>query len=178
MDFYSRMVAFLKVLLPLAALAILSTLFLLSRSIDPTANIPFSEQDVTERIRGQQVTKPFFSGTTAKGDDIIVHASVAHPGGPGKPAEAEDVTARMVTADGIRLDLQADMLTVDFVHDAATFIGDVKLRSSSGIQVTTDRLEAETERVAGSTPGEVIATGPMGHLKAGRFTWFSRAGSS
>ncbi|MFC3119144.1 hypothetical protein ACFOHS_16900 [Jhaorihella thermophila] len=55
---------------------------------------------MTERIRGQQVTKPFFSGTTAKGDDIIVQARVARPGGPGKPAEAEDVTARMISPTG------------------------------------------------------------------------------
>ena len=45
MDRYSRMVAIFKVLLPLAALAILSTLFLLSRTIDPTTTIPFADQD-------------------------------------------------------------------------------------------------------------------------------------
>ncbi|MFC6688988.1 hypothetical protein [Jhaorihella thermophila] len=171
MDFYSRMVAFLKVLLPLAALGILSTLFLLSRSIDPTANIPFSEKDVTERIRGQQVTKPFFSGTTAKGDDIIVQARVARPGGPGKPAEAEDVTARMISPDGVRIDVRSDVLSVDFDREAATFAGNVRIRSSAGMEVITDRLEAETDRVAGRTPGEVRATGPMGDLTAGRMAF-------
>ena len=43
MDRYSRMIAFLKVLLPLMALALLSTLFLLSQNTEPMASIPFAE---------------------------------------------------------------------------------------------------------------------------------------
>jgi lipopolysaccharide export system protein LptC len=59
LDRYSRTIAFLKVLLPLTALAILATLFLLSRSEDTVATIPFAEDDVSSRTRDQQVTRPF-----------------------------------------------------------------------------------------------------------------------
>ena len=81
MDRYSRTVAYLKVLLPLTALALLSTLFLISRGIDTEAVIPFAQKDIEERMRGQQLTAPFFSGTTSGGDEIMVTASTARPGG-------------------------------------------------------------------------------------------------
>ena len=58
MDRYSRMVTFLKVLLPLAALALLSTLFLISRGINTKATIPFAAHEIEERMRGQQITAP------------------------------------------------------------------------------------------------------------------------
>ncbi len=45
---YSRVVAWLKILLPLLALAILSTLFLVARTIDPAQNIPYADVDIDE----------------------------------------------------------------------------------------------------------------------------------
>ena len=98
MDLYSRMVAFFKVLLPLAALAILATLFLLSRGNDPDTAIPFTEKDVADRLRDQQITAPFLSGTAPNGDEIIVTATLARPGGQNTPAEATDVSARITAA--------------------------------------------------------------------------------
>ena len=178
MDFYSRLVAWLKVLLPLAALALLSTVFLLSRSVDPTAKIPFSDGDVTERVRGQQVTRPFFSGTTPDGDDITVSAERVRPGGPGIPAEADRIDTRIIMADGVRLNLVADAATVDFDTDQARFAGDVRLTSTSGFVVTTDRLHTALTTIEGETPGKVEATGPLGDLTAGamRFSEKNRGG--
>ncbi|MBL9052753.1 MAG: hypothetical protein JNN02_03385, partial [Tabrizicola sp.] len=45
-DAHTRVVTWLKVLLPLAALAILSTLFLLADQINPDDALPFAEVDV------------------------------------------------------------------------------------------------------------------------------------
>ena len=107
MDRYSRMVAFLKVLLPLAALALLSTLFLISRGMNTEATIPFAAHEIEERMRGQQITAPFFSGTTAQGDEIAVTASIARPGGATSPAVATDLVAVIRMADGGRLTLSS-----------------------------------------------------------------------
>lgn len=174
MDLYSRMVAIFKVLLPLAALALLSTLFLLSRSIDPTATIPFSQQDVSERVRGQQVTEPFFSGTTADGDDIVVHAALARPGGPESPAEAETITARIIMADGVRIVLGARRASVDMASDIATFSGDVRVSSTDGLVVRTEELVAALGKVEGRTTGVVRGTGPMGRFDAGRMEYAAK----
>lgn len=166
-DFYSRVVAFLKVLLPLAALGLLSTLFLLSRSIDPTGTVPFSEQDVADRVTSQQVTAPFFSGTTPGGDDIIVKAALARPGGPGNPAEARDITARIIMADGVRMILTSDTGRVAFDTDMATFAGNVRIASTSGFIVTTETLVTGLHEVAGNAPTTIAGTGPIGSFTAG-----------
>ncbi|WP_146347758.1 LPS export ABC transporter periplasmic protein LptC [Phaeobacter marinintestinus] len=167
MDRYSRTVAILKVFLPLAALAILSTLFLLSRSKTPTATIPFAENEVESRMAGQQITGPHFSGVTASGDEILISAQTASPGVPGEPAHAEWLNARITTKDGIQIVLTSDTGTVAMDKDVVTFEGNVVIVSTNGYEITTDTLNASLSVVAGSTPGRIDGTSPMGHFTAG-----------
>ncbi|TLP65709.1 hypothetical protein FEE96_09405 [Parasedimentitalea maritima] len=167
MDRYSRMVAFLKVLLPLTALVLLSTLFLISRGVDTDATIPFAEHEIEERMRGQQVTAPFFSGTTAQGDEITVTASIARPGGLASPAVATDLQAVIKMADGGRLTLTSNSGEVYLDKDIASFSGDVAITSTSGLEVTTDLLNATLSGISANSPGPVTATGPIGVLNAG-----------
>jgi len=167
MDLYSRMVALFKVLLPLAALAILSTVFLLSRSVDPTATIPFAEQDMVDRMRDQQVTAPFFSGTTPGGDEIMVTASIARPGGPNSPAEATDLDAQITMVDGVRINLRSDTGTVAVDKDLATFDGHVIITTSTGYVVLTDTLNTALSGITANTPGQIEGTGPLGEFTAG-----------
>lgn len=167
MDLYSRFVALFKVLLPLAALAILATLFLLSRGTDFTA-IPFGEQDVADRMRDQQITAPFFSGVTPAGEEIMFKAAVVRPGGKAAPAEAVDLSARITLADGARITLKSQEGSFDLQQDMAHFKGDVRVTTSTGYVVTTDRLDSALSGVAAHTPGPVTGTGPLGDFTAGR----------
>ncbi|MFK7752581.1 MAG: hypothetical protein AB8B51_08530 [Sedimentitalea sp.] len=177
MDLYSRMIAFFKVLLPLAALAILATLFLLSRSIDPTATIPFAQADMADRMRDQQVTAPFFSGTTPNGDEIIFTATLARPGGPNVPAEAQDVSARITMADGAQITLDSDTGSVNIADDIATFAGDVRLATSAGYVVRTEILNAAISGVQGNAPETISGTGPIGTFTAGQMEMEAKNGS-
>ncbi|WIY26885.1 LPS export ABC transporter periplasmic protein LptC [Parasedimentitalea psychrophila] len=167
MDRYSRMVTFLKVLLPLAALALLSTLFLISRSVNTKATIPFAAHEIEERMRGQQITAPYFSGTTSQGDAITVTASIARPGGPTSPAVATDLVAVISMADGGQLTLSSDSGAVQLENDLASFSGHVEITSAAGLLVTTDLLNATLSGLSADSPGPVQATGPIGTLNAG-----------
>ncbi len=168
MDRYSRIVAYLKVILPLAALALLSTLFLLSRSIDPTATLPFARHEVEQRVRGQQITGPVFSGTTEDGDEITVSARLARPAGNGGLAEAEELHARMTLAKGGQIALTSQTGSVNPDTDEARFSGQVEITTSTGYTVRTERLDTTIGAFRASTPGTVQATGPVGELTAGR----------
>ncbi len=168
MDLRSRIVALLKVLLPLMAIGILSTLFLLSRSVDPTATIPFAEREMADRLRGQQITAPFFSGITDRGDEIIVTACLARPGGIGTPAEATDLEARIIMIDGVRMTLIADTGKVELADNLATFAGNVEITSTSGFIVRTDLLNTALNEVSSDSPGTITGTGPIGDFSAGR----------
>lgn len=177
MDRYSRTVAFLKVLLPLVALGILATLFLLSRTDDPGSRIPFAEPDMAARLQDQQVTRPFFSGVTANGEEIIVTADAARPGGPDEPGSADNLSARLKMVDGREITLKSETGTVDPVKDRATFIGNVRIRTTTGLIVLTEILNTALNGIEADAPGEVRGSGPIGNFTAGTMQITAKSGN-
>ncbi|MEQ6202866.1 hypothetical protein ABMC88_07405 [Sulfitobacter sp. HNIBRBA2951] len=173
-DRYSRTVALLKVAFPLAALALLSTLFLLSRAIEPETAIPFADTEIQERLRDQQITGPFFSGTTADGDLMSFSAQklVTLPGRIGAN-RAEEVEVKLRTTAGAIFDMRADVAEVDISDNAAMLTGNVALTSSSGYRVQTQTLTALISETELSADGEITANGPPGTLKAGNMRIFT-----
>jgi len=167
-DAYSRLVAFLKVLLPLTALGLLSTLFLLSRSVDPTATLPFGESEIDERLREGSITSPYFSGTTNAGDQIIITASKAKPGQDGAFAEAQDLSAVITRTNGQTVSLNALNGSFDPSGDFARFAGDVLIKTATGYTLNTDALETQIERLELRSDGVVFGEAPFGTLEAGR----------
>lgn len=167
-DLYSRIIAYLKVLLPLTALGILATLFLLSRSEDPTATIPFAEADIADRMRSQQVTAPSFLGTTSKGEEIVITASLARPGNASTPAEAVNLSGRITMVNGQEVTLKSDTGRFDIPADMATFTGNVRITTSTGLLVLSDVLNIALDRVYADTPGTVDGSGPFGEFTAGQ----------
>ncbi|MCR9124934.1 MAG: LPS export ABC transporter periplasmic protein LptC [Rhodobacteraceae bacterium] len=178
MDRYSRTVALLKVALPLAALALLSTLFLLSRGTDPDATIPFSDADIAERLRDQQVTAPFFSGTTARGDAIMITAAKAKPASAGAAARTDDMTGRIDLPGGTRITLRAATGTLHPEDDRATFDGAVTIKSTRGFDLRTERLSSALNAIDVETEGAVTGTGLFGRLDAGKMRLRSKTGSA
>ncbi|QBF34069.1 LPS export ABC transporter periplasmic protein LptC [Thalassococcus sp. S3] len=168
MDGYSRIVAIFKVVLPLAALAILSTLFLLSRGADEDAIIPFSEADIENRLRDQQITAPFFSGVTPNGEEVMVTAERARPGVGGSLPGAENLSGRIRLSNGADITLTATEGTIDPAEDRVTFDGAVRIVTSTGFEITTDTLHSALDKIDAATPGPVFGTGPMGRFDAGQ----------
>lgn len=173
-DRYSRMVALLKIAFPLAALALLSTLFLMSRGTETETPIPFADKEIQERLRDQQITGPFFSGTTTGGDLMSFSAEklVTLPGRVGAN-RAEDVLAILETAQGATFQLQADMAEVDIGANTALLSGDVAMVTSSGYRITAAQISALLSSLDINAPGDVQATGPLGTLDAGKMWVFS-----
>ena len=156
MDRYSRFVAWLKVLLPLAALALLSTLFLLSRNTDPVAAIPFADDDLLDRVRDEQITGPFFSGTTTDGDRVSVAAGTMRTG-LGAASTVEDLSAQIDMLSGTRIILFSDAGQFDMANARSNLTGNVVVTTSTGFDAM--RVEA---------PQSVTALSPLGTLNAGQ----------
>ena len=167
MDRYSRLVAWLKVLLPLTALGLLSTLFLLSRNIDPMAAIPFAETEIAERLKGQQITAPFFSGTTSAGDRVTVSAGKMATRS-GSNNEASDLSAQIDLASGTRVVLFSDTGAFDMLGGETMLSGDVVITTSTGYKLTSDALRTNFDTLSVESPGPVMGSGPFGTLNAGR----------
>ena len=167
---YSRVVAFLKVMLPLCALGLLSTLFLLSRNVggDSATAIPFAQVELEQRAREQQLTAPFFSGKTSEGHLVRFTAIRAFPDIEDlSKSRAEKMDARIDLADGSRLTFSADIAEVDSSTHTATLLGGVLINSSNGFTIRTNELTADMQELYAHSPGKVTGTGPAGDFEAG-----------
>ena len=165
---YSRFIALAKIGLPLAALALLSTLFLFSRDVDPDGPMPYADVDIDELVRDQRVTAPSYTGVTADGAAIAVSADSARPD-PTAPggAVARGLTARLDFPGGGTAQLTATEGTLDASARRATLSGGVVIDTPAGYRVEAEGLKAALDRTDLRSTGPVIATGPPGRLSAG-----------
>jgi len=168
-NLHSRLVGLLKIVLPLAALAVLSTLFLVSQGVDPENAIPYAEVDIADRVREPRVTDAAYAGMTADGAALSLQAADARPGVAGTPnaGQATGVTARLETPDGAVTDLVAGTGRLDAVAGRMDLSGGVVVTSSTGYVMEMAGVSLATDRTALDSEGEVRATGPLGTLTAG-----------
>lgn len=167
-DGWTRLVRFLRIALPLLALAILSTVFLVARHLNPDDAIPYSDVDVADRLREPRMTSPDYAGTTADGADLRVTAETATPEKPetAMGAAAQAVQGVLTTPDGIRTDLRSLSAQMDAAGDSVTFDGAVDLATSAGYSVQTERMVARTNQTEVRSLSPVTATGPGTRITA------------
>ena len=163
---HSRLVAGLKIGLPLLALFMLSTMFLLSRDRTPEPNLPFrsllQEGDPAE----EQIGRPHFSGITTQGDMLTLTARRAHPDGAHRIV-AEDLNARLRLNGGGEIVMQSPNATLHSDQGEAQLAGGVRIQSAMGYIIETEGLTAQLNQTQAQSHGPVTATGPVGTLKAG-----------
>ena len=164
---YSRVVRVLKIALPLAALAILSILFIVAEQLDPDAAIPYADVDVEQILRDQGITNPNFGGVTDAGDVVTLNAERLKTEGTGGDAmTAAVMTGALEFASGRRVDIAAPLGRFDSASNTVELTGGVTLDDSSGFRVETDRLSLDITDATGET-GPITANGPPGSLEAG-----------
>ena len=167
-QFYSRMVAWLKILLPLAALALLSTLFLISRGRDHTGTLPFSQVDLRERVNEQAISAPQFSGATANGDLISFTAETARPDSVvANLAHVSKLRAKIELTSTVLITFRAEQALLNTQHEEAELTDGVVIESSTGYIVRSDDLRTKLARIDAETTGPVRAIGPPGEIQAG-----------
>ena len=166
---HSQIVAGMKVLLPLAALGLLSTLFLISNTVDPSNSVPTAPIDVEQRAQDLGVTRPSFAGVSGRGDEIILRAEAARPESdtPDRLV-AERITGEIGFADGAGLRLRATTARLDQTTMTATLEGRVHITTTTGYEIDTGRFEMRLDALYAESPGQITATGPLGDLTAGR----------
>ncbi|WP_323765050.1 hypothetical protein [Marinovum sp.] len=165
--FHSRVVAGLKVLLPLTALGLLSTVFLLSRTANDEPDLTFFA-DASEIPERDSVTRPYYTGSTPEGHAVSVTAESAQPQ-PEDPAGvlAEHLSAAFRLTDGTRINILADSATVNEPADRMALQGGVVIDSSTGYRLETAELHSALRSVHADAPQGVTGTSPIGDLSAG-----------
>ena len=159
---YSRFVATLKILLPLAALGLLSTLFLLARVGEEGRGLPVGEILADGEMAGFRYTARTEGGAlTVTGDRAAPRAANY------ARVEVSDIAAVLDGEDGVQTRLTARRGLLDRRAARARFTGAVHLETSEGWQVDSDALEAAFDGTWVESPGAVEIAGPGLDLSAG-----------
>lgn len=166
---YSRLVFWLKILLPLAALAILSTMFLVAHTIDPSRAIPFAKVDVTRLARESRVSEPHYTGVTSDGSALSVTAAEVVPEGQNSGrANATGLNGKLVAPNGGSATLRSERGHIDTPGNLVTFDGDVHVDTSDDYHVTAPHMETALDNSRIEATGGVAAQAPFGHITSDR----------
>ena len=163
-NLHSRLVSVLKLVLPLLALALLSTLFLVSRKIDPEAAIPYATVDVADRLRDPKMTDAGFASVAADGSTIALTAAQARPNSTG--GTMREVFGTLTTPAGAATQLTAAEALLNSAQNLLVLSGGTKLQSWAGYLVLSPGLDVATDLTRVESTGPITATGPIGDLSA------------
>ncbi|MCC6007066.1 MAG: LPS export ABC transporter periplasmic protein LptC [Rhodobacteraceae bacterium] len=167
-DIYARLVAWSRIVLPLLALGLLSSLFLFPRTGDPLRNEVFSPADRAEMLRDERIAQPRISLVAEDGTAIELRAEEA------RPLDAETGAFRAFGLSGVvlgrggqRLELEAAEAMIEAGAERAELGGGVVLHSETGHRLVTSGLSAALDRLELVSTGAVEVDGPEGRLSAG-----------
>lgn len=166
---YTRMVKGLKVFLPLVALVLLSTMFMISRKIDPTEATALGNREFRSRIDRSVLSSPKYNGNTKSGKPVTVTAQSARPDPDieGK-TYGTVVDAVFDLSSGEIMNVTADTGVVDEKQDLAVLSGNVHIVTSDGYDMRTSQLTSLLSKIEGESAGHVEGFGPPGTLEAGK----------
>lgn len=168
-NYHSRIVGWAKIILPLTAVGLLSTLFLFSNNSGDGTEIPFAK--INELARDQRISKPQFSGVANDGSILEIAAESALPN-EGNLDFLTIVSPRLdlVAADGTNLTIFAGLGIINGLKKQASLTGLARLETSSGFLMETEGLSADfgTGIIESDGPLEIHA--PFGEIIAGKVT--------
>jgi lipopolysaccharide export system protein LptC len=165
---YSRVVAVLKVGLPLVALGLISALFLIQTDDRLGGELTFTEGDIEALGSGLRISNPTFTGTSSGQDRFRFTAELVVP--DAAPPTRAEITAPMGEVelhDGPVIELAAAAGTLDLPEERLVLAGDVDIVTSDGYQMRTDRLTVDLRSGSLSTEQPVATEGPLGRIDAG-----------
>lgn len=166
---YSQFVLAAKIILPLLALGLLSSLFLLSGAPEGEQTIPFSEIELEEIVEGQRVMRPHYrtvldSGATARFTAESARPDMTDP----DRFMATEITGQIIQLDGIQIDIRGAEGVMDSDTRTIRIEGGLRLARTDGFTLSTEGAEARLDGQWAETTSDVIVLGPGLTLSAGR----------
>ncbi|MEN8831084.1 hypothetical protein [Pacificibacter sp.] len=165
---HSRIVAQAKVILPLASLALLATLFLFARKTDTTTEIPYAQVELESLAREQRLDGPTFATVTNDGAELEISAETVRPDLFSKDVvNSRQFRANLKLPDDSAISMLANDAIIDGPSHIAELSGGVHVETTTGYMFETDRIAAKLNFSKIESPGTVTGTAPAGDLSAG-----------
>lgn len=176
---YSRLIAWLKILLPLGALAILSSLFLVSEPRTPAFTQLPPDQIGGDTAYEPHISAPSLSGVTKNGSTYTLFAKRATPSvGSEDILTLSEFAGTLTSIGGLQIDVSAPHGIIHNLTSTAILSQGVRLITSDGYDIRTKELQADFADTVLSTPGSIRGTGPMGHFSAGQMILRQQSGGA
>lgn len=164
---YSRLVTWMKVALPLAAVALVAVIFLSARDRGDLSDI-FTAEELARLGAGMRLDNPRFAGVTEAGEPFVVRADWALPDSAmPRIVDLEKPRGEIQLNDGRTIEVAAASGRLDRRRETATLTGGVTLETSDGHRIETGRVRVDFEARTANAPGPITAEGPRGSVEAG-----------
>lgn len=158
----------MKIILPMGGLAILSSLFLFSKSHQPGEVIPGFEGGFSEIAGKERLSGPKFAGMTDSGIAIQLSAAQASPRiAGGAIFDATDLAAEVETRNGDKIEISAGEGMIDSANMLASLKGGIRIDTSLGYTIETEGLTIALDKMEIRSLGRITAEGPLGTITAG-----------
>lgn len=175
---YSRMISWLKILLPLIALGVLGTVFLFNSEDSFEAGFTFSRADIETLGKGSYIKNPQINGMTQKGEPFHLLADEI------RPLETDNSLV-VITNLNVEFRFSSDIWAkvtsnsalMDVSAQTVWFETGGQLETSDGNVAIVDTLHLLM--AAGELQGSgIVANGPLGQVSADNFRIESNDGEN
>lgn len=161
----------MKVALPLIAVALLATVFLVQEEDTIAGGVVFTQGDRDTMRDGLAINNPELSGITPTGDRFFMTASRAIPSDNTLQEVAlVEITARTEYLSGRIVDLEANEGMAFVQEQRVHLMGDIRIETSDGYTALTQSGVADLSSGAIYIDTKVELEGPTGRLTAGSMT--------
>ena len=162
------MVSTLKVVLPLVASGLLVAMFMISKKVPELTEIPFSQTELIERSKGQQMSTPYYLGVTKTGEKISISANALKPDANNSAnAVIDQISSKIETEDGTVIHMFSD---IGFLYNDTEMVvmeGSVSVITTDGYQFRASKIDARLDRTWIFAQGPIHGSVPSGRLDAG-----------
>lgn len=161
----------MKILLPLAALALLASVFLWQQNDEEGIGLTFSAADIEAMRTGLRVTNPQLSGSSLNGDLYDFQADVVTPEDLDMTrADIEQLSGRILFRDGRKVEIRSDRAEIEIPAQRVVLDTGIRITTSDGYEAEASRVEVDLREAVLTATGPVTASGPPGQIEAGGMT--------
>jgi lipopolysaccharide export system protein LptC len=167
-DSYSAFVVWVKTLLPILALGMLSTIFLFSGKVDVTQSLPYAKLNIAEIVREQRITKPYFSGVSYNDTEITL--SAAYASSDTQNADILNITdlSIILTSEHAKtVRITAGLGTLDATKQKVTVSKDVYLTAMPDFWLKTNSLTVDLKQGVATADTMFQSVTALGTINAG-----------
>jgi len=167
---YSRFITITKVVLPLIAIGLLGTVFLITNDDSLEGGFSFSQADLAALESGMRIDKPKIFGSNPNGDVYSFVADALLPDSLDPSlVEAQRISGEITYQDGEVIQISAEKAEFLLDGNQIRLSGGMLAVLSDGSRIASDGLLAELDSGKLTSTGAITASGPLGNIQAGNF---------